>query len=85
MFFMLQITINAFVRPVFYSGRYTTDNILTNHPCLATFYGSPRFGGWYHFFKMAFSPLILTSLLETQVRFQHINRKKHTDSNPWMS
>jgi hypothetical protein len=34
----------------------------TNHPCLATFYGSARFGGWHHFFKLAFPPLTLTSL-----------------------
>jgi hypothetical protein len=60
---MLQITINASVRPVFYSGRYATGNIPTNHPCLATFYGSSRFGGWHHFFKLAFPPLTLTSLV----------------------
>jgi hypothetical protein len=23
--------------------------------------------------------------LETQVRSEHINRKRHTDSNPWMT
>jgi hypothetical protein len=33
-YFMLQITINAFVRPVFYSGRYATGNMPTNQPCL---------------------------------------------------
>jgi hypothetical protein len=60
---MLQITINASVRPVFYSGRYATGNIPTNHPCLATFYGSSQFGGWHHFFKLAFPPLTLTSLV----------------------
>jgi hypothetical protein len=36
MYFMLQITINASVRPVFYSGRYATGNIPTNHPCLSS-------------------------------------------------
>jgi hypothetical protein len=41
---MLQITINASVRPVFYTPLRGT--IPTNHPCLATFYGSTRFGGW---------------------------------------
>jgi hypothetical protein len=42
---------------------YATGTIPTNHPCLATFYGSARFGGWHHFFKLAFPPLTLTSLL----------------------
>jgi hypothetical protein len=41
---------------------YATGTIPTNHPCLATFYGSARFGGWHHFFKLAFPPLTLTSL-----------------------
>jgi hypothetical protein len=42
---------------------YATGTIPTNHPCLATFYGSARFGGWHHFFKLAFPPLTLTSLV----------------------
>jgi hypothetical protein len=45
---------------------YATGTIPTNHPCLATFYGFARFGGWHHFFKLAFPPLTLTSLLKMQ-------------------
>jgi hypothetical protein len=71
MYFMLQITINASLRPVFYSGRYATGNIPTNHPCLTTFYGFPRFGGWHHFFKLAFPPLTLNSL---ENMFQKLRR-----------
>jgi hypothetical protein len=62
-YFMLQITINASAR--FYSGRYATGNIPTNHPCLATFYDYDFAGGitFSIFFKLAFPPLILTSLV----------------------
>jgi hypothetical protein len=56
MYFMLQITINASVRRRLL---YATGTIPTNHPCLATFYTSARFGGWHHFFKLAFPPLTL--------------------------
>jgi hypothetical protein len=62
MYFMLQITIYASVRPPPPRLLYATGTIPTNHPCLATFYGSARFGGWHHFFKLAFPPLTLTSL-----------------------
>jgi hypothetical protein len=59
---MLQITINASLRPVFYGGRYAT---VTSPP--TPLYGFPRFGGWHHFFKLAFPPLTLTSLLSLYI------------------
>jgi hypothetical protein len=33
-FYVLYVTINVPVRPVFYSGRYATGKIPINHPCL---------------------------------------------------
>jgi hypothetical protein len=34
---------------------------------------------------IVFHSSILIYWIETQVRSQHINRKRHTDSNPWMT
>jgi hypothetical protein len=39
------------------------DTPLVTSPPTTLVWQLPQFGGWHHFFKLTFSPLILTSLL----------------------